>query len=98
MSETLSNLSHEDRRFDPPAAFAANANVKADAYDEAAADRLAFWAKQAERLTWAEKWTEVLDWSDKPFAKWFIGGKLKVAPNFGHPHGQVRPRAQGAHP
>src|SRR3954452_5717030 len=81
MSETLSNLSHEDRHFDPPADFAANANVKADAYDEAAADRLAFWAKQAERLSWAERWTEVLDWSDAPFAKWFIGGKLNVAYN-----------------
>ncbi|MDT4921163.1 MAG: acetyl-CoA synthetase, partial [Pseudonocardiales bacterium] len=49
MSETLSNLSHEERRFSPPEEFAANANVKAEVYDEAAKDRLAFWAKQAER-------------------------------------------------
>jgi len=34
MSETLSNLSHEDRRFSPPEAFARDANVKGDAYDE----------------------------------------------------------------
>jgi acetyl-CoA synthetase len=81
MSETLENLSTEARRFEPPADFAASANVKADAYDEAKADRLAFWAKAAERLTWAEKWTEVLDWSDAPFAKWFVGGKLNVAYN-----------------
>ncbi|MFN2560256.1 MAG: acetate--CoA ligase [Jatrophihabitans sp.] len=81
MSETLSNLSHEERRFSPPEDFAANANVKADAYAEADDDRLAFWAKQAERLSWAEKWTEVLDWSDAPFAKWFVGGKLNVAYN-----------------
>src|ERR1700748_3673149 len=81
MSETLSNLSHEERRFPPPDDFATNANVKADAYEEADKDRLAFWAKQAERLTWAEKWTEVLDWSDAPFAKWFVGGKLNVAYN-----------------
>src|SRR5436305_281928 len=81
MSDTLSNLSHEDRHFDPPADFAAAANVKADAYEEAEAARLAFWAKQAERLSWAEKWTEVLDWSEKPFAKWFVGGKLNVAYN-----------------
>ena len=38
MSETLSNLSHEDRRFPPSADFAAAANVKADAYDEADED------------------------------------------------------------
>jgi acetyl-CoA synthetase len=81
MSETLENLSTEARRFEPPADFAAAANVKADAYEEAQADRLAFWAKAAERLTWAEKWTEVLDWSDAPFAKWFVGGKLNVAYN-----------------
>ena len=52
MSETLSNLAHEDRRFEPPEQFAANANVTADAYTEADADPLAFWAKAAERLSW----------------------------------------------
>ncbi|HET6877249.1 MAG TPA: acetate--CoA ligase [Jatrophihabitans sp.] len=81
MSETLSNLSHEERRFPPSSEFAAAANVSADAYSEADADRLAFWAKQAERLDWNQKWSEVLDWSDPPFAKWFVGGKLNVAYN-----------------
>src|SRR3954447_14531492 len=81
MSETLSNLSHEDRRCEPSPEFAAAANVKADAYEEADADRLAFWAKQAERLTWAERRTEGLGRSDPPFAKWFVGGKLNVAYN-----------------
>jgi acetyl-CoA synthetase len=55
--------------------------VKADAYDEADQDRLAFWAKQAERISWAEPFTEVLDWSNKPFAKWYVGGKLNAAYN-----------------
>jgi acetyl-CoA synthetase len=81
MSETLSNLLHEERRFAPPAAFAEAANVKADVYAEAQRDRLAFWAKQADRLSWDTRWTEVLDWSDAPFAKWFVGGKLNVAYN-----------------
>jgi acetyl-CoA synthetase len=80
-SETLSNLLHEERRFPPPDDLAADANVKADAYDAADKDRIAFWAEQAERLTWDTKWTEVLDWSDAPVAKWFIGGKLNVAYN-----------------
>ena len=44
-------------------------------------DRLAFWAKQANRLSWATPFTEVLDWSEAPFAKWFVGGKLNVAYN-----------------
>ena len=80
-SDALSNLMHEDRRFEPPAAFAAAANAQADLYDHAAKDRLAFWAEQAEELSWAQKWTDVLDWSERPFAKWFIGGKLNVAYN-----------------
>ncbi|MGH8963162.1 MAG: acetate--CoA ligase [Jatrophihabitantaceae bacterium] len=81
MSETLSNLSREERRFPPSAEFSAAANVQAAAYDEAAADRLAFWEKQADRLSWSQRWTDVLDWSDAPFSKWFIGGKLNVAYN-----------------
>ena len=78
---TLSNLLHEDRRFEPPVELAANANVTADAYAEADKDRLGFWAKQAERITWAEPFTEVLDWNDPPFAKWFVGGKLNATVN-----------------
>jgi acetyl-CoA synthetase len=77
----LENLSREERRFEPPAELAANANLKAEAYDRAKADPLAFWAEQAERLTWSTKWDEVLDWSNAPFAKWFVGGKLNAAYN-----------------
>jgi acetyl-CoA synthetase len=81
MSETLENLSSETRKFPPPEALAAEANVTAAAYDEADADRLAFWAAQAERLSWAKKWDQVLDWTNPPFAKWFIGGELNIAYN-----------------
>jgi len=77
----MTNLMHEERHFDPPEDFARNANVKADAYEEADRDRLAFWGKQAERITWAEPFTEVLDWSNPPFAKWFVGGKLNASYN-----------------
>jgi len=79
--DALSNLSREDRHFDPPDALAASANVKIDAYDEAASDRSAFWAAQAERISWAEPFTEVLDWTDPPFAKWYVGGRLNAAYN-----------------
>ncbi len=80
-AEGLSNLLHEERRFEPSPEFASAANVGADAYDEAAQDRVAFWERQAERLTWAKRWTSVLDWSNAPFAKWFVGGTLNVAYN-----------------
>ena len=79
--ETLSNLSTETRRFEPPAELAENANVKAEAYDRADADREAFWAEQAERLDWDQKWDRVLDWDDPPFAKWFVGGRINAAYN-----------------
>ncbi|MFY1635659.1 acetate--CoA ligase [Solwaraspora sp. WMMB335] len=81
MSETLENLLQENRRFEPPAELAGAANITAAAYDEAAADRLAFWADQARRLHWAKEWDQVLDWSNPPFAKWFVGGQLNVAYN-----------------
>ena len=80
-SGTLANLANEERRFDPPEEFAENANLTADAYDEAEKDRLAFWEKQAERLDWDTKWDQVLDWDNPPFAKWFVGGKINAAYN-----------------
>ena len=79
--ETLSNLSKEERRFEPPAELAENANLKQEAYDRAAQDREAFWAEQADRLHWDQKWDRVLDWDDPPFAKWFVGGTLNAAYN-----------------
>ncbi|MGC0422183.1 acetate--CoA ligase [Embleya sp. AB8] len=79
--EALSNLLREERRFAPPPALAAGANVTAEAYERAAADRLGFWAEQARRLDWAVEPQETLDWSTPPFAKWFADGKLNVAYN-----------------
>ena len=79
-AEALSNLMHENRRFPPSPEFAAQANVTAEAYDEAASDRLAFWEKQAHRLSWATPWTQVLEW-ERPNAAWFVGGTLNVAYN-----------------
>ncbi|MEU9111156.1 acetate--CoA ligase [Streptomyces sp. NPDC048483] len=80
-NESLANLLKEERRFAPPADLAAHANVTAAAYEQAAADRLGFWAEQAKRLNWAVEPTETLDWSNAPFAKWFADGKLNVAYN-----------------
>ena len=80
-TETLSNLSREERRFEPPTDLADNANLKEEAYARAKADPEAFWAEQAERLDWDRKWDRVLDWDDAPFAKWFVGGRLNAAYN-----------------
>ena len=79
--EALENLLHENRTFPPSAEFAAQANAKAEMYDQAAADRLGFWDEQARRLHWETPWEQTLDWSEAPFAKWFVGGTLNVAYN-----------------
>ena len=76
----LDALLHENRRFDPPADLARDANAQPGLYDEAARDRVAFWEKQAEWLRWDEKWQQVLEWNP-PFAKWFLGGKLNASVN-----------------
>ncbi|WP_286151386.1 MULTISPECIES: acetate--CoA ligase [unclassified Mycobacterium] len=66
----------------PPAPhFTAQANATEELYPQAEADRLQFWADQAERLSWHSAFTEVLDWSNPPFARWFVGGALNVAYN-----------------
>jgi acetyl-CoA synthetase len=74
-------LATELDAFPPTEEFAAQANARAELYDQADADRDAFWAEQASRLHWHEPWTQVLDWSGAPVAKWFVGGKLNVAYN-----------------
>jgi acetyl-CoA synthetase len=81
VSETLANLLHESRRFAPPPELAEHANVTADAFAAAGADRLGFWAQQADRLHWHRRFTQVLDWSNPPFATWFADGELNVAYN-----------------
>jgi acetyl-CoA synthetase len=67
--------------YPPSPEFAAQANVGDDVYREAEQDRLAFWAKQANRLFWSMPFDQVLDWSEAPFAKWFVGGRLNVTYN-----------------
>ena len=44
-------------------------------------NREEFWAQQAETLEWEQKWDKVLDSSDKPFFKWFVGGKTNIIHN-----------------
>jgi acetyl-CoA synthetase len=80
--ETISNdidtLLLEERRFPPPSEFAAEANAKPNIYDE---DWEAFWEREGrERVTWFEPFQEVLEWN-RPYAKWYLGGKLNIAYN-----------------
>ena len=76
-SDSIENLSSENRTFAPSPEFAAAANAKPDLYAQADADRLKFWEKQAEVLAWHKKWDSALEWQS-PFAQWFVGGKLNA--------------------
>jgi acetyl-CoA synthetase len=77
----ISALLHEDRVFNPPAAFRDRANVRdTSAYDEADRDFEGFWAKFAGELEWSRKWEKVLDWNP-PNARWFVGGTLNASVN-----------------
>ena len=80
-SDAIADLLQEGRTFPPPASFKEQALLRdAEIYDEAATDRLGFWAQQAEQLDWFREWDQILDWQ-VPYAKWFVGGTLNVAYN-----------------
>jgi acetyl-CoA synthetase len=76
-SESIENLSSENRSYPPTSEFAAHANAKADLYDLADKDRLAFWDEQARALVWEKPWVKTLEW-EAPYAKWFRGGELNA--------------------
>ena len=48
---------------------------------EAAKDLEAYWARRAGELEWYQQWDKVLDDSNKPFYKWFVGGKTNIVLN-----------------
>ena len=76
------STSESVQTFPPSEEFTADAVAQADKYQEAKADRLAYWADQARStISWDTDFSQTLDWSDAPFAKWFIGGELNAAYN-----------------
>ena len=82
---TIQSVSNEQRVFQPPAEFAARAQVKSRAEYDALYRRSieqpeAFWAEQAKALHWFTPPTSVLQWKP-PFAKWFQGGTINLAYN-----------------
>jgi len=69
--------------YHPSAEVVAAANVKSyeDVARRAREDLAGFWAEQAQQFEWFEPWDKVLDDSNKPFYKWFVGGKTNIAYN-----------------
>ncbi len=85
MSNSTSSQSQDlhGEVYRPAPEFIAQANVHDPeaVYDEAQKDLEGYWARRAGELEWYKKWDKVLDDSEKPFYKWFVGGKTNIVLN-----------------
>lgn len=82
MERDTTVLLDEKRIFTPDAETLERANVKDwEAEIEKGKDFKKYWAEKAEQFHWFKKWDTVLDDSNKPFYKWFEGGKINLAYN-----------------
>jgi len=83
----------EEEYFEPPAAFAAQANANDPAiFDRFTEDKYPeCFREYAELLTWDEPWHTTLDSSSPPFWKWFVGGKLNACYNCVDRHAEANP-------
>ncbi|MHB8741380.1 MAG: acetate--CoA ligase, partial [Coriobacteriia bacterium] len=82
------SLSQEYRVVQPPKWVTERAHIQtmdeySELYQRSIEDPEGFWADMADQmLHWEKKWDTVLDYDfDKPYVKWFEGGKLNVAYN-----------------
>ena len=83
----IDSILHEDRRFPPPADFAASATLHEQGqleamYRHAEEDYEGFWGGHARNeITWIEPFTQVLDDTKAPHFRWFHDGTLNVSAN-----------------
>ncbi|GAQ95176.1 acetyl-CoA synthetase [Thermodesulfovibrio aggregans] len=88
MTQGIDVLLKEQRVFPPPKEISEKAYIKSMAeyeemYKRSVEDPEGFWGEIAEKnITWYKKWEKVLDYDfNKPYIKWFIGGKLNASYN-----------------
>ncbi len=86
--ESISVLMEEKRTFPPSREFSEKAYITSmkeyeEVYKKSVDDPEKFWAEMAEQnLTWYKKWDKVLEYDfNKPFIKWFQGGRLNASYN-----------------
>lgn len=85
-NENLQTISQENRLFQPVQSLAEKAHIPSrEAYDqlyrESIANPEAFWEKVAKELVWSKPWDRVLNADNKPFFRWFEGGKTNITVN-----------------
>ena len=77
-AHAIDALMLEERRYPPPAEFAAQANARPEIYERGFEE---FWETEArERITWFEPFTQLYEWN-LPYAQWYLGGRLNVCFN-----------------
>ncbi|OBS10537.1 acetate--CoA ligase [Acidihalobacter prosperus] len=86
MSENIESVLHEERVFQPPQAFAAEARLNGESlsalHRQAAEDYEGFWAERArEEISWQTPFSTILDESDAPHYRWFTDGQINVSYN-----------------
>ncbi len=94
MTQDITSMLKEKRIFPPDPAFQEKAHVSGmDAYKklyrESIEDPSGFWGRQAEEaLQWSKKWDSVVEHdftrigeTEKPYVRWFSGGRLNVSVN-----------------
>jgi acetyl-CoA synthetase len=97
----------ETRVFPPSPDTVEHANIMAymkskgfDDYDAfyqwSLENRFEFWDDMAKELHWFEPWQKTFEWTEKPFFKWFLGGKFNITYNCLDRHMQTATRSKVA--
>jgi acetyl-CoA synthetase len=90
--ENTDSVLIEERLFPPPEEIVRNANITAymkskgfenyeDFFKWSVANQFEYWEDQAKELDWYEPWQTTFEWTEKPFFKWFVGGKFNIVHN-----------------
>src|SRR6266566_5935459 len=88
--ENTDTILIEDRVFTPSSDLVKNANITVymqskgfdnyeDFYKWSLANRFEHWDDMSRELHWFEPWQKTFEWTNKPFFKWFVGGKFNAA-------------------
>src|SRR5579863_1882725 len=73
----------EEKKYDPPAKFVAQANLTDKrVYERFALDKFPeCFTEYADLLDWYKPWDKTLDTGNAPFWKWYVGGRLNASYN-----------------
>ena len=97
----------EERFFVPSSDIVGKANISVymkskgfedyeEFYQWSLANRFEFWDDLAKELHWFEPWKTTFEWTNKPFFKWFVGGKCNIVYNCLDRHMQTATRSKVA--